>query len=389
MPPPISLPQNRISSIDILRGLVMVIMALDHTRDYFTNVSFDPLDLTQTSPALFLTRWITHFCAPVFVFLAGTSAFLSLSKRKHKEAAWILFTRGLWLIIVELVIINWSWTFEINFSNYFVQVIWAIGCSMIVLSALVFLKPMYVGIIGLLIIFSHNLLDGVTSSDFGSFGFVWKILHEKGFIPMGNNGGLFVAYPILPWIGTMAAGFAFGQLYRFPFEQRIKSLLILGASCFGVFLILRGFNIYGDPNQWSVQNTWWKTIFNFVDCRKYPPSLLYLLMTIGPAFWVLAILEKINNKATDFFKVFGSVPFFYYLLHVPLIHLLAVATAYFGNYSSFSLFGQNLFAPNPNWGFHLGIVYLVWVIVVAILYYPSRWFMKIKKKQKNWWLSYL
>ena len=390
MQPIISLPNKRIGSIDILRGAVMVLMALDHTRDYFTNASYDPLDLSQTTPQLFLTRWITHFCAPVFVFLAGTSAYLSKVRRgSTKSMSWFLFTRGLWLVFIELTIVNWSWTFDITIYNFFLQVIWAIGLSMMALSLLIYLKPLHVGIVGLSIILLHNSLDGIHAESLGSFGTVWKILHEQGFIPWGINRGVFVAYPVLPWIGVMACGYAFGMVYQRPIEKRIKILFVLGGVCFLLFLILRGFNIYGNPTPRHSYDVWWKTVLNFMDCRKYPPSLLYVLMTIGPAFWILGLLEKVKNKFSDVLTVYGNVPFFYYVLHIPLIHIIALWVAWIGKYSTDTLIGLNLFQPNPNWGFGLGVVYLVWIIVIIILYFPCKWYMNVKKKKKNWWLSYL
>ena len=376
---------KRIISIDVLRGLVMIIMALDHTRDFFTNVTYDPLDLTQTSPQLFLTRWITHYCAPIFVFLAGCSVFLSIRKGKTKnEAARFLLTRGLWLIIVELVIVNFAFSFDIGYHFLGVQVIWAIGWSMIFLAALIYIKPLYAGIIGLLIVFSHNLLDGIRAESFGNAKLLWMFLHEQGFISYAKDRGLGVLYPIIPWIGVMASGYAFGWFFTIEQERRRNYFLKIGWSCITLFIIVRYSNIYGDLRQWQHQDTWWKSVLSFINCQKYPPSLLYLLMTIGPGILLLNLFEKYSNRITQVFSVYGSVPFFYYILHFFIIHLSAVIVA-----KIIGVNGGNLFNPDPAWGFGLPIVYLIWLLVVASLYYACKWFMGIKKRRNDWWLSYL
>jgi uncharacterized membrane protein len=382
---PTTAPTSRINSIDILRGLIMIIMALDHVRDFYSNVQFDPLDLTQTYIPLFFTRWITHYCAPIFVFLSGTSAFLSFSKGKTKKrAAFFLLTRGLWLIFIELAVVDFLWSFDITYQMQAVQVIWAIGWSMVVLAGLVFLKPVYIATIGLAMIFGHNLLDGIHAESFGSFKWLWLILHEQGFYPYGNGRGLFVMYPLIPWVGVMATGFAFGFVFKKDAAYRKSFLLKVGFSAIALFISIRFINVYGNIKVWQEQDVWYKTILSFIDCTKYPPSLLYLLMTLGPGILLLAFFEKYNNRLTTIISVYGKVPFFYYIMHLIFIHGSSVLTAY--------LMGINqgtFFNPNTAWGFGLPIVYLAWICIVTALYFPCNWFMKVKQRRKDWWLSYL
>jgi uncharacterized membrane protein len=382
---------KRIHSIDILRGIIMVIMALDHVRDFFSSATYNPLDLTQTTPQLFLTRWITHFCAPVFVFLAGTSAFLSLGKYgSKKKASVFLFTRGLWIIFLELIIINLSWTFDVHYTHMVVQVFWAIGWSMIFLAALIWLPLRVIAVLGFALVLFHNAFDEVQTRSFGSADWLWKLLHNGGPVTVSDSSDLFFAYPLIPWIGVMALGYCFGTVFKKESSQRKKILIRIGLICIALFIILRFTNLYGDSNHWETYEVWWKTVLSFIDCSKYPPSLLYLLMTLGPAILMLGFLEHTKNRLSDFFTVYGKVPMFYYLLHVPLIHSLALLVAVV-NGSNTERFFQNLFfaQPDPSWGFGLPVVYLVWVVVVLLLYPPCRWFMKLKARRKDWWLSYL
>lgn len=370
--------KSRIQSIDILRGLVMIIMTLDHTRDFYSNITFDPLDLTQTNSALFFTRWITHFCAPIFVFLAGSSAFLFLNNGKSKkQTAKFLFTRGLWLIFVEIFIVGLGWEFDVSYSFIGLQVIWAIGCSMIFLSVLIFLNPIHIGLIGISIIVGHNALDNVHAESFGKLKIVWAILHEQQFFEYSKNRFIGVLYPLIPWVGVMAAGFWFGSLYTKNEAIRKKILLRLGFICLLLFIIIRYKNVYGDLNVWIHQDTWYKTVLSFINCTKYPPSLLFLLMTLGVAFIVLALLENVQNKITNVVMVYGKVPFFYYILHIYLIHGSAL------------LFINAFHISKENWGFGLLGVYIAWAVIVMVLYFPCFWYMKVKQRNKSWWLSYL
>ena len=382
---------NRILSVDILRGIVMVIMALDHTRDYFSNFFGNPTDLTVVSSGMFLTRWITHYCAPIFIFLSGTSAYLSLAKKGDKKAASIfLLKRGLWLILLELTLVRFGWLFNLDYSLVVFQVIWAIGWSMLFLSLLIHLPYRLLLGFSILMIAGHNLLDVYTTTPDTVWGVTWYILHQGGGVPWGEGNTIFVIYPLIPWIGVMAAGYCFGKLLQQPAQQRDRLLSVIGGSAVLLFIVLRAMNSYGNPNQWQVQDTWLRTVLSFLDCTKYPPSLLYLLMTIGPAILLMPVLEGLKGGVGRFFTVYGRVPMFYYILHIYLIHLMAVITATIvgaplGYFTSNTL----IFAPKEGWGYDLPGVYLAWVVAVLLLYFPSRWFMKVKQQHKKWWLSYI
>jgi uncharacterized membrane protein len=382
---------KRIISIDILRGIIMVVMALDHTRDFFSNFQYNPLDLEHTNIAMFFTRWITHFCAPVFVFLSGTSAFLSFNKGKtKKEAAKYLLTRGLWLVILEFTIIRFGWLFNFDYTHLIVQVIWAIGWAMIFLSRLIFLPYPLILAIGLALIFGHNVFDTTHADAFGGYAGFWNVLHEMGLVQLTESTSLFVIYPLVPWIGVMAVGYCFGKIFTKPEADRNMWLYSLGIAAIMLFVITRYINIYGDSHHWVAQDTTVNTILSFIDCTKYPPSLLYLLMTLGPAILVLPLLEKLNNAISRFFLVFGRVPMFYYILHIYLIHTMAMTIALFQNIPAYYFTDTDKsFGPKPGWGYDLQGVYFYWALTIAILYFPCRWFMNIKMNHKKWWLSYI
>jgi uncharacterized membrane protein len=389
---PLSAPRRvRIDSVDVLRGLVMVIMALDHTRDYFSNARFDPLDLSRTTPALFFTRWITHFCAPVFVFLAGTGAFLSGARgRAKRDLSRFLWTRGLWLVVVEVTIVSFGWSFDFGLHDIALQVIWAIGWSMVVLAALVRLPTAAVGGIGMTIIALHNLLDPIRPERFGDFGWVWKIVHVPSWAPIASPGGhrFMLIYPLVPWIGVMAAGYAFGSVFTWEAARRKRFLAFCGCGLVVLFVVLRWSNAYGDPHPWTVQKNGVYTLLSFVNCEKYPPSLLYLLMTLGPAILLLALLDRPAGPFASKVCVYGRVPFFYYVLHIPLIHAMSVGV-FFAKYGP-SVFKYNMAnPPPPDFGFGLPLVYLFWAVAVAILYRPCRWFADLKARRRDVWLSYL
>jgi uncharacterized membrane protein len=380
----------RLNSVDLLRGIAMVVMALDHTRDFFHDARFDPLDLTQTTTVLFLTRWVTHHCAPAFVFLAGTGAFLSLSRGKSKqELSGFLLTRGLWLVLLELTVIRLGWDFNLDFSVVFVQVIWAIGWSMVVLSMLLFLPRGVIAAVAVGMIAFHNLFDGVEASSLGDLGWLWQVLHVQSKIEYATGHEFFVIYPLIPWIGVMAAGYLFGGVLQKEERSRHRASYGIGFGLIGGFILLRAINVYGDPHPWSVQDTPVKTALSFIDTHKYPPSLLYLMMTLGPAIAVLPLLERWKGKIGDFLTVFGRVPLFYYIMHIYLIHGLAVVAALLTVKDAGFLFTSTPWELWPPYGFNLGIVYLVWVAVILILYLPCAWFAKLKRERKEAWLSYL
>lgn len=383
----------RLDSIDVLRGLVMVVMALDHTRDYFSNAMIDPTDLTKTNSALFLTRFVTHFCAPVFVFLAGTGAFLSTLRGKtQSDLARFLLTRGLWLVLLELTVIRClGWDFNFDYHNWQGLVIWAIGWSMVALAGLIFLPQRALVGVGLVMILGHNALDKIQPEHLGKLGWLWKILHVPGEMEPASGFHLFVMYPLIPWIGVMAVGYGLGKLLLHEPQQRQKLLFRLGAVLTLSFVILRTVNVYGDPSRWAVQKNWWFTAFSFLNCTKYPPSLLYLLMTLGPALMALAWLDKSSGRWRQPFLIIGRVPLFYYLLHLPLIHLMAVIFSWIRyGHPVEALYGN---PPRPeapsDFGYSLPIVYLVWIGIVVMLYPACRWFADLKKRRKDAWLSYL
>jgi len=388
---------SRIESIDILRGLAMVIMALDHVRDYFHYGSFfvNPTDLDTTTPFLFFTRFITHNCAPAFIFLAGTSAFLYGSKKSKPELSRFLLTRGLWLVFLEIAVNNLIWTFDITYSLLILQVIWAIGISMIFLSFLIYLPKKALLLVGFALIALHNLLDGIVMEGESFKSIIWYILHQRVRLVVDPNQLIVFAYPIIPWIGLMALGYCFGTFYQKDFNPAVrrKWLLGLGFGAIALFYVLRGINTYGDLVPWSVQKDATYTILSFFNVTKYPPSLVYLLITIGPAMLFLAVIEPVKNKVTDFLLVFGRVPLFYYFLHVLVIHAAALLTMMLtGQNWHDMILTANVFmnAKLIDYGYSLFVVYLIWVALIFLLYPFSKMYMQYKAKNRDkWWLSYL
>lgn len=378
----------RIGSIDLLRGLVMVVMALDHTRDFFGSGGMNPRDVAD--PALFLTRWITHFCAPVFIFLAGVSAYLHGARgRGAGEVSRYLFTRGFWLIVLEFTIMRLGWTFGASLDLFVAQVIWAIGASMVALSALVWLPRWAIAIIGVGMIAGHNLLDGIHPADFGAYGWIWSFLHEPGMLALTPSARLYVLYPLIPWIGVMAAGYALGPEFAHGPGERQRRFLALGAAVTLGFVVLRLANVYGDPAPWTVQETALSTALSVLNVEKYPPSLLYLMMTLGPGLMLLAAFEGARGRLAGWITTFGRVPLFYYVAHIFLIHALAVAVAWATLGDASWLFGGGLSNKPESWGFALPIVYALWLVAVAMLYPLCRWFAEFKRRRGDWWLSYL
>jgi uncharacterized membrane protein len=388
---------SRLDSVDLLRGLVMVLMALDHTRGFFSNAHFYPLDLDKTNVPLFLTRWITHFCAPLFVFLAGTGAFLSTTRGKTtRELSWFLLTRGLWLIFLEVIVIRClGWNFHFDFHSIGVAVIWAIGWSMIVLAGLVHLPIWAIAVFGITMIAGHNVDDWVRPGDLGAWGGLWRILHAGGEFELLPGYKLGVGYPLIPWIGVMAAGYAFGTILMRDPAARRKWTFLAGTCMTVLFVLIRYSNLYGDPNPWSQQKNAVFTIFSFIHCQKYPPSLCFLLMTLGPALILLSVLDRGTPAFLKPILVFGRVPMFYYLLHLPLIHGLAVLVnvVRFGRadwlYGAPPGPGEPRVSVPPEAGFDLPIVYLIWIGVVLALYPLCRWFAEVKRRRREVWLSYL
>lgn len=388
---------TRIESIDILRGLVMVLMALDHTRDYFHlgASTGSPTNLETTTPILFFTRFITHYCAPVFVFLAGTSAFLYGSKKSKLQLFKFLFTRGIWLILLEIFINSLNWTFDYTYSFVVLQVIWAIGISMLILSFLIWLPKQVILIIGIVLIAGHNLLDTIVMEGSSIKATFWYILHQPNMVPFGENRLVYFAYPIIPWVGLIALGYCMGTLYskHFNFEKRKTWLLGLGTASIFLFIVLRTWNIYGDLTPWSIQDTTPKTILSYFNVTKYPPSLAYLLITIGPSLLFLYAIEKIKNKTTDFLLVFGRVPLFYYFLHIFIIHIFAILGVVIFNENWQEILANMSSRPImglAKHGYSLFVVYIIWIGIITLLYFPCKKYMAYKAGNKEkWWLSYL
>ncbi len=385
-----SLKAGRIESIDLLRGLVMIIMTLDHTRYYFHVVS-NPTDLETTTPMLFFTRFITHYCAPVFVLLAGTSAYLYGSKKTKPELFKFLFSRGLWLIFLEIFLNDFIWFFDKDFVFIQLQVIWILGFSMICLSFLIYLPRIVILVIGVLLIGGHNLLDSITMEGNGLKSIIWYILHQEGTFPLGENRSVGISYPLLPWPGVMMVGYCLGGFYKKEFivSIRKKWLLLIGSGIIILFFILRVINVYGDPVPWSQQKNFTYAILSFLNVTKYPASLAYLLITLGPSLIFLSVTENIKNKLTDFIIVFGRVPLFYYFLHILVLH--AIATLIGGNLRGWLSHGEGFNSlPLGVNGYSLGIVYIIWICTILMLYPLCKQYMKYKINNRDkWWLNYL
>ena len=396
MPPEPEVVYQRLASVDLLRGLVMVLMALDHTRDFFTNAFFNPLDLAYTTAALFLTRWITHYCAPVFVLLAGAGAYLYGARgRTNVEVARFLFTRGLLLVVLEFTLVHFGWFFSFDYHFLLAQVIWMIGWSMVALSGLILLRvPLWgMAALGIMMISGHNLLDHLSASEFGSLRWIWIILHQPDVIEFAPGRQMLAFYPLVPWIGVIAVGYALGSLLLHPPSTRQKWLFGLGLGLTFAFIILRWFNVYGDPQLWRPYSRALLTFLSFINTNKYPPSLLFLLMTLGPALLFLAVFDRVNigNPFARAFVVFGRVPLFYYVLHLSVIHAVAVVFSYVRYGEASWLFGTDwmsrLGLPR-GYGYGLPVVYLIWLSIVLRLYPACRWFARFKQNWYAPWLSY-
>jgi uncharacterized membrane protein len=389
---------KRILSIDILRGLVMIIMALDHTRDFFHagGMTSDPMNPDNTTLFLFFTRWITHFCAPTFVFLSGVSAYLSSKNKDPKQASNFLIKRGLWLIVVEIVLITFGLTFNPAFSVVILQVIWAIGCSMILLGILSRISHRLVLIVGLILFFGHNLTNYFPAPDPHTYvGGIYAALltTSVSFIPLGTNHFLGIFYTVLPWTGAMLLGFSIGKWYNADFgaEKRKRYLFYTGLGLFLSFIVLRYFSLYGNPTPRKEYADALQNFFSFLNVSKYPPSLQYYGMTLGISLMLLSGIENLKNKFAKIMMVYGNVPFFYYVIHFYLLHLFLVIVFFASGYGVKDIANPQipfLFHP-PDLGFSLAIVYLIWLTIVAILYRPCVWFQKYKANHTQWWLRYL
>ncbi|HEX3385118.1 MAG TPA: heparan-alpha-glucosaminide N-acetyltransferase domain-containing protein [Mucilaginibacter sp.] len=388
--------KQRIASIDIVRGLIMLLMAIDHTRDFFlNNTTGNPTNMATTTPIIFFTRWVTHYCAPNFVFLSGISAYLAGRRRSPGEFRSFLIKRGLWLVVFEIVFLSFALTLDPGFGMIVLQVIWAIGVSMIILALLSRASLTVIATIGLIIVLGHDILDYVSLPKTGAGNFLITMFFTAfgSAFPLGKSRILLDLYAIIPWTGVMLLGYVFGQMYTSSFDpkRRKRILLTIGLSMVGLFIILRYFNIYGDPAPWSVQRTPVISVLSFLNASKYPPSLLYLCMTIGPTLVALSFLENVKGKFASILIVYGNVPFFYYILHIYLIRALGIIVFFVQGYKVNQIVtpGQPFNFQPPAFGFGLGGVYLVWLLIIIILYFPCRWYSKYKRTHHQWWLSYL
>lgn len=407
--PPIVLGKVRVESVDLLRGLIMVVMMLDHTRDFVHRdaLAFDPTDVSRTFPALFFTRWITHFCAPLFVFLAGTAVWFQETRGRSKsQLSRFLVTRGLWLIAVELLVLRPLIFFNFDYAEllFFTQVIWVIGWSMIVLAGAIHLPLRWCVVLSLSVIALHNLLDGLRVTAFngpgspvpGFWASMWYVLHRQGPIfPLGFPGPVvFVVYPLIPWPAVMLAGYAFGSLFRKDQSDRRRALLLLGGAIVVGFVIIRLMNSYGDPVPWTTKFGTAKAVLSFLALTKYPPSLLYLMMTIGPGILFLALLERHTSGAlARVFITFGRVPFFFYFLQWAVAHSLAIlATLIAGKPVGYLFSNFGFTGPPPSSvgvGFSLPVVYAIWILGAAMIYPFCIWYGGVKARRRDWWLSYV
>jgi uncharacterized membrane protein len=391
---------SRVASIDLIRGAVMILMALDHARVY------SGLPAGGPTPGIFFTRWVTHFCAPAFIFMAGTSAFLC--GRRHAGLSRFLLTRGAWLVVLELTVIRVAWTFNFDFAHYeMAGVLWVIGWSMILLAGLVKLPLPAIGSLGLVMIAGHNLVDShldtlIPVLSRSSLAGLWKVLYlgfYAGPIRLGPEGpNLIVLYSIVPWIGVMAAGYAFGRVFLLEPERRNSICRGLGLGAIALFLVLRGFDLYGDPRPWHAAvpepgSPPMPGLLAFLNTTKYPASLDFLLMTLGPTIALIPLLDRARGALARWIMVFGRVPFFYYVIHIPFIHLLAllVSAVRLGEVSPWLFANHPMGNPPPPEGYtwSLGLLYCVWIVAIAVLYFPCRWFAELKARRKDWWLSYL
>ncbi|MEO5717144.1 MAG: heparan-alpha-glucosaminide N-acetyltransferase domain-containing protein [Chthoniobacterales bacterium] len=391
----------RVEAVDLLRGLVMVIMALDHTRDFFSSYGGDPTDAAQVSGLMFFTRWITHLCAPTFVFLSGTSIYLQSLRKPRPQLARFLVSRGLWLMALELVVMSSMLTFHPSTHFVMLQVIWVIGLSMVWMAALIYLPLWAIALFGAVLVLGHNAFDFVNPAAMSPVaGTLWRLLHVPGLLRPVSSGYFWInLYPLLPWPGIMALGFVFGALLTRPAGQRQKMMLLLGFGSVVAFAVLRFSNRYGDPLPWKHLASGGRTFMSFLDLQKYPPSLLFVLATLGIALCLMAWFDRWQardnfRKVRAILSIYGRVPFFYYVLHFTTIHLAALlTTAALGlNWRWWCMLppGGGIFAGKPpGFGFSLAVVYIVWLAVVIFCYFPCRWFAGVKQRNRSAWLSYL
>ena len=391
---PASTEPRRIDSVDLLRGIVMILMALDHTRDYIGNAATNPTNLATTTVSLFATRWITHFCAPTFSLLTGVGAFLMLRRKSKRDVSWFLLTRGLWLIVLDATVMRFILQFNVDYHVTFLLVLWALGWSMIVLSGLIFLPTPAIATISIAMIALHNLFDGMSAPATAARRVLWFFLHRPGPLYAGDDVMWFLGYPLVPWVAVMSLGFAIGPVFAWPAERRRAFLVRAGWACIAAFVVLRSLNVYGDPFPWSTQKSAVFTLLSFMNVTKQPPSLLFVLVTVGPALLFLRAVDGGTPPLLRPALTIGRVPMLYFIAHFFLIHLLATVEALV-RYGSAAMMAQSPtldrypFTQPPNWGASLPIVYATWAFVVVLLYPLCRWYARYKREHSHRWLGYL
>ena len=387
----------RIASVDLLRGLVMVIMAIDHVRDFVHSgaMNFRPDDLTRTTAPIFFTRWITHLCAPSFMLCAGLGAFLKFERDgSASKLSWFLFTRGVWLVLLEVTFVRLAFFFDFSYDLVFLLVFWVLGLGMIALSVLIHLPHRVLLAGSIAVIAMHHLVDQVQAADFGASGWLWNLLHQPGLVRQADPT-IVVGYPAIPWIAVIVLGFTAGRVFRLPAERRRVLLISTGTAMTVAFVVLRWLNVYGDQRPWSPQSSSLFTVLSFLNTSKYPPSFLYLLMTLGPALVFLGMFERTRPTERHPLLVFGRTPLFYFVAHLALAHAAGIALTWL-------TYGRApfLFMPPPtvgsprdafpaDYGWDLWVVYLVTFVVVTALYPVCLWLARLKAARRHWWLSYL
>jgi uncharacterized membrane protein len=390
-----SLALRRVSSIDVLRGLVMVLMTLDHVRDYLGNAAVNPTNLATTTAPLFFTRWITHFCAPAFFLLTGTGAYLMSRRMDTARLSRFLVTRGLWLILLETVILRClGYQFNVDFRVVLLFILWALGWSMITLAALVRFPLAVAATFGILVIVTHNLFDGVRAAALGAAAPLWLVLHQPGLLLRGPEHFVLVAYPLIPWVGVTAVGYALGPIFEWDAPTRRRFLWRTGFALTLAFVVFRWLNIYGDPQPWATRASAMFTALSFLNTTKYPPSLLFLLMTLGPALLFLRAVDAGVPRWLRPAEVLGRVPLFYFVLHIVLIHALALAVSWYQFGEIHWVFESPTpdkypFTQPPGWGLSLPAIYGFWWVVVVMLWPICRWYARVKGERPRWWMGYL
>ncbi len=384
--------KQRIQSIDGIRGLIMIIMTLDHSRDFFHYPGIAPLDMQTTTVVLFFTRWITHFCAPTFVFLSGVSAYLAGRRRTKKELSIFLIKRGLWLILSDLLIISLLFTFDLQYHLLVLEVLWATGFGMIILGLLIWIPIPVIFALALIIIGGHNLLDYYQLPQNGVSGnLITLFLTAVGaFIPLNTTRAIVELYAVIPWTGAILLGYAFGTLYKTNYvaKKRQRTLLLSGILLIALFLILRIINHYGDPSPWHIQRNIGHSILSFLNTTKQTPSLLFFAMTLGPIIILLSFAEKASTKFMAICSVYGNVPYFYFIIHFCLLRLINIILIIAEGLPIKSTEGA-LVWQSPNFGHPLWVVYFIWIAVVLLMYYPCKWYGRYKQTHTHWWLSFI